>query len=94
MVRVSQNLRIIKQSNILKKLALKIGSPVIATNPEKLDVLQFFVENPHIFIRRTTEEHQIDQKLVCKILKPNKFHPYNIHLVQELNKEILMSRVL
>jgi len=53
--------------------------PKTATNPEKsLDVLQSFMENPHISTHRTTQEHQIDQKSVCKILKQNKFHPYKI----------------
>ncbi|EZA49482.1 hypothetical protein X777_12276 [Ooceraea biroi] len=66
----------------------KTGRPAKATNSEKsLDVLQSFVENPHSSTRKTTAEHQIDQKSVCKILKQNKFHPYNIHLVQELNED-------
>lgn len=94
-IQVSQNLRFIIQSDVSKKLvALKIvktRKPAIATNPEKaLDVLQSFVENPHIsrtVSRRTAEEHQIDQKAMCKILKQNKFHPFKIHLVQELNDD-------
>ncbi|XP_011687761.1 PREDICTED: uncharacterized protein LOC105449970 [Wasmannia auropunctata] len=66
----------------------KTGRLATATNPEKsLDVLQSFVENSHISTRRTAQEHQIDQKSVCKILKQNKFRPYKIHLVQELNED-------
>jgi len=55
------------------KNRLKTGRSAIATNPEKsLDVLQSFVENPQISTRRTIQEqHQIDQKSVCKILKQN-----------------------
>jgi len=54
-----------------------------ATNLEKsLNVLQSFMENPLI-----AQEHQIDQKSVYKILKQNKFHPYIIHLMQELNED-------
>jgi len=53
------------------KNRLKTERSAIATNPEKsLDVLQSFVENPQISTRRTIQEqHQIDQKSVCKILK-------------------------
>jgi len=51
------------------------------------------VENPHISTRRTAQEHQIDQKSVCKILKQNKFHPYKIHLVQELNEDDFNRRL-
>jgi len=58
----------------------------IIMNPEKLlDVLQSFVKNSHISIR-TAEKHQVDQKSMCKILKQNKFHPYKIQLVQEINE--------
>jgi len=39
----------------------RTGRLATAINPEKsLDVLQSFVENPHISIRRTVQKHQID----------------------------------
>lgn len=66
----------------------KPGRPVTATNPAKsLDVLQSFVEHPHSSTNRTAEEHEIDQKSVYKILKQATFHPYKVHLVQELNED-------
>jgi len=64
------------------------GRPSTATTEEKsLDVLQSFVENPHETLRSVALQHEIDPKSVHKILKVNKFHPYKIKLVQELNDD-------
>lgn len=65
-----------------------VGRPVTATNEEKsLNVLLSFVEDPHETTRSAALQHEIDQKSVLKILKVNKFHPYKIKLVQELNDD-------
>jgi len=91
MKKVSRNLWFTKQSDVLKKLvALKIaqkGASATAKNPEVIEYFQSFVENPHISTYRTAKEYQINRKSMCKILKQNKFHTYNIHLVQKLNKD-------
>ncbi|KAG5309468.1 SETMR methyltransferase, partial [Acromyrmex insinuator] len=53
--------------------------PAIATNLNKrLNVLQSFIEDPRNSIRKVAQQHDI------KILKKEKFHPYKIHLPQEL----------
>lgn len=64
------------------------GRPSTATNEEKsLDVLQSFVENPHETLRSAALQHDIHHTSVLKILKRNKFHPYKMRLVQELNED-------
>jgi len=72
-----------------------LGRPKSATNPEKsLDtrILQSFIKNPHDSSRKALQ-HDIDQKSVLKILKNNKFHPYKVHLVQELNDDNFDRRI-
>jgi len=56
-----------------------------ATNKSKaLDVLQSFVEDPHIFINRVAQQHEIRVASVHKILKKKinaihtKLHLYSI----------------
>lgn len=44
-------------------------------NDKALDVLQSFVEDPHISINRVAQEHEIGYGSVHKILKLNKWHP-------------------
>jgi len=49
-----------------------------------LDVLQSFVKDPHTSINCVAQQHEIGTASVHKILKKNKWHPYKLHLVQEL----------
>ncbi|XP_018315540.1 uncharacterized protein [Mycetomoellerius zeteki] len=63
--------------------------PAIATNPDKrLNVLQSFIEDPRNSIRKVAQQHDIDPMSIHKILNKEKFHPYKIHLAQELYKAI------
>jgi len=46
-----------------------------------------------ISINRVAQEHEIGHASVNKILKLNKWHPYKLHLVQELSKNDFDRRV-
>ena len=76
------------------KNRLRSGRRKTATNNDKaLDVLQSFVEDPHISINRVAQEHEIGYASVSKILKLNKWHPYKLHLVQELSEDDFDRRI-
>ncbi|KYN18348.1 hypothetical protein ALC57_09344 [Trachymyrmex cornetzi] len=76
------------------KSGSKSGRRKTATNNDKaLDVLQSFVENPHISINRVAQEHEIGHASVSKILKLNKWHPYKLHLCQELSEDDFDRRI-
>lgn len=65
---------------------LKTGRLKLATNDEvALEVLQSVVEDPHASTTAIARQVDISQTSVCRILHKNKFHPYKIHLVHELN---------
>ena len=84
---VSKTLRRFEETGSIKNRPVT-GRPQAATNEEKsLDVLLSFVENPHESSRSVALQQDIDQKSVLKILKVNKFHPYKMKLVQELNED-------
>jgi len=66
----------------------KCGRPrTVATEEMQLHIAQSFVENPHLSLRRASDEHDVSHETVRKVLKSIKFHPYKIHLVQELNED-------
>lgn len=70
------------------------GRRKTATNNDKaLNVLQSVVENPHISIDRVAQEHEISHGSVSKILKLNKWHPYKLHLCQELSEDDFDRRI-
>lgn len=84
---VSKTLRRFEETGLVKNRPIP-GRPSTATNQENsLDVLLSFTENPHASTRSVALQQEIDQKSVLKILKVNKFHPYKINLVQELNED-------
>lgn len=60
---------------------------------KSLDVMQSFVENPHLSTRRAALEHDISQSSVRRILKGNKFKPFKVKLVQELSEDDYDRRV-
>jgi len=63
----------------------KTGRPSSATNKEQqLDVLQTFIENPNSSVNRVVQTHDIAPMSVLRNLKKNKFHPYKLQYVQEL----------
>jgi len=51
---------------------------------QQLDVLQTFIENPNSSVNRVAQTHDIATMSVWRILKKNKFHPYKLQYVQEL----------
>lgn len=46
-----------------------------------------FEEDPHKSTRQVALEHNVSHVSVWKLLKSQKWHPYKIHLVQELNED-------
>lgn len=72
----------------------KSGRSSFATNEEKqLHVLQTFIEDPHSTINRSAQIHDIASKSVWRILKKNKFYPYKLQYVQELQDGDLERRI-
>lgn len=64
------------------------GRPKSATTEEKqFEIAQAFVENQHHTLRKASDEYDISHESVRKILKNINFHPYKVHLVQELNDD-------
>lgn len=83
----------------------KSGCPVSATGDEKqLDIALSFVEDPHLTIRKAAQQPSISVGSMHNILKKKlKFHPFKVHIVQELSEddfnrrlgfsEIMMTRI-
>ena len=53
----------------------------------QMDIAQAFVENPHLSLRRGSDEREVAPETVRNIFKRINFHPYKVHLVQELNED-------
>jgi hypothetical protein len=47
-------------------------------------VVQSLIENPHVSSRVLSRELDISQSSILRITRENKFHPYHIQLLQEL----------
>ncbi|KAJ8950228.1 hypothetical protein NQ318_006202 [Aromia moschata] len=60
------------------------GRHTVSTEERKMEVALAFVENPRSTIRKVEQMVGMDKKLVHKVLKEMDFHPYKVHLVQEL----------
>lgn len=69
------------------------GRPVTVDEDKKLDVMQSFVENPHLSMRGAALEHSISHTSVKTILHTNKYKPFKVHLVQELSEDDFDRRV-
>lgn len=64
------------------------GRPQTATNEEmQMDIALSFVEDPHLSTRRAALHHDVSHMSVHRCLKSIRFHPYKMHLVQELNED-------
>lgn len=84
---VSQTIRRFEETGSVKNRQIP-GRPTSVTNEEnQMEIAQAFVEYPHLTIRRAAEQHDISRMSVHTILKSIKFHPYKVHLVQELNED-------
>lgn len=66
--------------------------PVI-NEENTLSVLLCVVENPQVSTRIVSRELDISQTSVSKILRDNKFHPYHIQLLQELEGNDFERRI-
>lgn len=64
----------------------KTGRPVI-NEETKLNVLLAVEENPHISIRQVSRIYDTPPSSVHKVLRLEKWHPYKIQLVHELNED-------
>lgn len=69
------------------KDAPRPGRPKVRDETKELDVLLDYTENPQQSVRFVAEKHSIAVGTTHKILKENKFHPYKIQLVHELNED-------
>ena len=45
------------------------------------EIAQAFVENPHLSLRRASDERDVAPETVGNILESVNFHPYKVHLV-------------
>lgn len=59
---------------------------------EHLDILQYFIENPSLSVRKVARISNFSKSYVHKILKKYKMHPYHMNLVQELSDVDLPRR--
>lgn len=64
----------------------KKGRPVIDEDT-KLNVFLAMEENPHNSVRQLGRDYDIPFTSVHKVLKQQKWHPFKIHLVQELSDD-------
>ncbi|EZA55652.1 hypothetical protein X777_04294 [Ooceraea biroi] len=48
------------------------------------DILQSFIENPHMSLSRTAQVHDIAPRSIHRIIRKNKLHPYKLQYVQEV----------
>ena len=68
-----------------------------------MDIVQTFVENLHLTLRRASDKRDVAPETVRNTSKSINFHPYKVYLVQELNEddpdrrakfcEIMMDRI-
>lgn len=64
--------------------APRSGRPKALDEQQQLDAIVDQIENPSQSIRKSAEKNAVSPKTIHRLLKQNKFHPYKIHLVQEL----------
>lgn len=63
------------------------GRPAIINEDVQLEVAEAFIENPHLSLRKASAQLGIPKNSVHRVMKSLKFHPYKIHLLQELNED-------
>ncbi|XP_018358516.1 PREDICTED: uncharacterized protein LOC108758200 [Trachymyrmex cornetzi] len=70
------------------------GRPKSATNDDKaIDVLQTVSDNPSTSVSRAAQENGISATSVRRILRRHHYHPYKMHLVQQLSEDDYDRRV-
>lgn len=58
------------------------------------DILAAVIVDPNISTRRLERDSGVSQSSVCRVFKDHNFHPYHIHMHQELNESDFQSRVI
>ena len=100
---IERTVRLFMNHGSIKDLQ-RTGRPKSAGSEQmQMDIAQAFVENPHLSLHRASDERDVAPEIVQNILKSINFHPYKVHLVQELNEddpdrrvefyEIMMDRI-
>lgn len=84
---ISETIRRFEQTGSLKHRAIT-GRPRSTTSEDnRMEIAQAFVENPHLTVRKASEQHVLPRSTVHRILKSIKFHPYKVNLIHELNED-------
>ncbi|KAJ8921281.1 hypothetical protein NQ315_013754 [Exocentrus adspersus] len=63
------------------------GGRTHVSEETKLNVLLEVQENPHRSTMQIDLNNNIDHSTVVKLLKKEKYHPYKVHLLHELNED-------
>lgn len=66
-----------------------------ATNEDSwmIEILQLFIEDPHISTRKTVYAHDTSKIYICHVLKNVKFYPFKINFVQKLVTDDFNRRI-
>lgn len=65
-----------------------------ARNEENvINILAYVAVNPHVSLRRLAEEIGVSKATVHRILKGHRYHPFKVHLSQELRLNDLQRRL-
>ncbi|KAJ8959810.1 hypothetical protein NQ318_011542 [Aromia moschata] len=59
----------------------------ILDDEQKLDILLDIQDNPHKPTRQVAADNDVIKTSILRLLKNEKYRPYKIHLVQELNDD-------
>ncbi|KAJ8959188.1 hypothetical protein NQ318_022450 [Aromia moschata] len=65
----------------------KSGRKRILDDEEELDILLDIQDNPHKPTRQVAADNDVSKTSILRLLKNEKYRPYKIHLVQELNDD-------
>lgn len=65
----------------------KPGRSSLIDDEKKLDILVDIEENPHKPTRQLAADYEISQSSILRVFKSEKYHPYKVQLVHELNED-------
>ncbi|KAJ8956019.1 hypothetical protein NQ318_006295 [Aromia moschata] len=65
----------------------KSGRKRILDDKQKLDILLDIQDNSHKSTRQVAFDNDVSKTSILRLLKNEKYRPYKIHLVQELNDD-------
>lgn len=75
------------ETTLSLKNAPRTGRPKSLNEEQAVLVLADVIENPQQSIRTLAQKHEVAATAVFREFKKNKFHPYKIKLVHELNED-------